>query len=155
MKLLIQNTQILGFGEDIIETQDSFKTHDAIYPKHVVPDAHIIELEVPQDFSLSTYFFDGQELKRIPPPPPSLEEYKTAVQSLLDSTAQSMNYDDIKSAVTYADEPSVPKFQDEGKRLRAWRSLVWEECYSIMEQVDAKELDAPSVQTLIDLLPKY
>lgn len=69
------------------------------------------------------------------------------VQSYLDSKAKSYGYDDIRSAVTYADEPSVPLFQEQGLAFREWRSLVWERCY------EALEAGGPSEEELLAVLP--
>ncbi len=66
-----------------------------------------------------------------------IESIKAAVQSHMDTTAQSLGYDDIKTAVTYAEEPAVPKFQAEGQALRAWRSLVWAKCYQLLDEVQS------------------
>lgn len=66
-----------------------------------------------------------------------IESIKAAVQSHMDAAAQAMGYDDIKTAVTYADEPSVPRFQAEGQALRAWRSLVWAKCYQLLDEVQS------------------
>ncbi len=73
-----------------------------------------------------------------------------AVQRHLDVTAQASGYDDIKTAVTYADEPAVPRFEAEGKALRAWRSLVWE---SALKTLEAGSL--PSADKLIASLPGF
>lgn len=54
-----------------------------------------------------------------------------AVQGMLDSTAQSKGYDNINSAIGYAEEPSVEKFQLEGRAFRQWRSLCWAKCYEL------------------------
>lgn len=78
----------------------------------------------------------------------------TAIQSHMDKTAQSLNYDDIKTACTYADEPAVPKFQSEGQVFRAWRSLVWAYCYAQLDAVTAGERAVPTVDVLIGELPK-
>lgn len=75
------------------------------------------------------------------------------VQDLLDATARSFRYDDIKTAVTYADESAVSKFQVEGLALRSWRSLVWERCYQILEDVLAGTRDIPTDEELIAELP--
>ena len=56
------------------------------------------------------------------PPPPTRDEL---VQRHLDAVARSFGYDDLVTAISYAEEPAVPKFQDEGRALRAWRSMVW------------------------------
>lgn len=96
-----------------------------------------------------------------PPPAPApitfderLASLRTHVQEYMDSMARSLGYDDIKTAVTYADEPSVPKFQNEGRALRAWRSSVWFTCYELLDRVKAGEASEPSEKTLTGLLPR-
>lgn len=71
------------------------------------------------------------------------------VQKHMDDAAISLGYDDLKTAVTYADEPSVPKFQAEGQALRAWRSKVWAKCYQMLSEGG----QAPSDESLIASLP--
>jgi hypothetical protein len=78
-----------------------------------------------------------------------------AVQNHLDQKAQSLGYDDIKTAVTYADEPAVAKFQQEGKALRAWRSRCWGYCYSALDSVMAGSRSIPTVDELILELPIF
>ena len=89
--------------------------------------------------------------------PKSPEEIKAAltaaVQRHLDATANAFGYDNILSAVTYADESVVQKFQEDGMKFRAWRSLVWGMCYHIMDQVERREREIPSVEQLISELP--
>ena len=58
-----------------------------------------------------------------------ISSLSNAVQEHLDKEAQKLGYDNIKSAVTYAEEPVVAKFQLEGIAFREWRSLVWAKCY--------------------------
>ena len=91
------------------------------------------------------------------PPPPTKEQkvqaVKAAVQGLMDSAAQSAGYDDIKSAVTYADEPEVPKFQNEGRAFRRWRSDVWFRCYALLADVDGGTIPEPTIEELIAMLP--
>lgn len=76
-----------------------------------------------------------------------------AVQNHLDSAARNAGYDDIKSAVTYADEPAVPKFQAEGQAFRAWRSLTWAACYAILGDVLDNKRIVPAVEELLAELP--
>lgn len=80
---------------------------------------------------------------------------RTTVQSHLDAQAQALNYDDIRTAVTYADEPAVPRFQAEGIALRAWRSRVWDAAYAVLNAFQAGERPAPSAAELIAVLPVY
>lgn len=76
-----------------------------------------------------------------------------AVQAHLDSTAQAAGYDNVTSAVTYADEPVVPKFQAEGKAFRAWRSLVWAHCIKVLDEVNSGARNIPTESELIGELP--
>jgi hypothetical protein len=86
-------------------------------------------------------------------PPPTAEQImqrlEARVQSWLDEQARALGYDDIKSAVTYADEPAVPRFQQEGQALRRLRSLVWARCYEILSAVQAGQRSIPSEEELI------
>ncbi|WKN20789.1 hypothetical protein [Azotobacter vinelandii] len=77
----------------------------------------------------------------------------SAVQAHLDAEARALGYDDIRSAVTYADEPAVPKFQAEGIAFRSWRSLCWDYCYAQLAAVDAGEREAPTAAQLVSELP--
>ena len=81
--------------------------------------------------------------------------YETAVQSHLDNQAQLLRFDNIMTAVSYADEPSVPSFQQEGLALRAWRSLVWAYVYQALDDVLTGERAQPSIEQLISELPTF
>jgi len=93
------------------------------------------------------------------PPPPSQSDIEAAkvalVQNHMDKTAQALRYDNIATAVTYAEEPSVPRFQSEGQALRAWRSMVWNECYEILAEVQAGSRPVPTDEELIAALPQF
>lgn len=79
----------------------------------------------------------------------------SAVQSHMDKAAQSLGYDDIKTAVTYAEEPAVAKFQAEGRALRAWRSLVWDKCYGELAKVQASIRSMPTPAEAVSELPVF
>lgn len=51
--------------------------------------------------------------------------WRVVVKAYADMVARSFDFDDMAEAVTYADEPAVPKFQVLGAALRAWRSILW------------------------------
>lgn len=95
----------------------------------------------------------------VAPPPPSAAQIQAqltaVVQAHLDAQAQALGYDSIFTAVTYADEPAVPKFQADGQALRAWRSLVWEAGYALLAQVQAGEAPIPTPEALIASLPAF
>lgn len=88
-----------------------------------------------------------------PPPEQKKKAIADMVQAHLDATAQVYGFDDIRNAVSYADEPAVPSFQTHGLALRAWRSLVWQKCYAVLAQVEAGEIVEPSGAELMAMLP--
>ena len=91
------------------------------------------------------------------PPPPTADQITAArvaaVQAHMDAAAAARGYDDIKTAVTYADEPAIPRFQAEGQAFRAWRSLVWAHCYQVLDDVQSGRRAIPSEADLIAELP--
>lgn len=91
-----------------------------------------------------------------PPPTPEqiIEAMRVAIQAHMDAATKGYGYDDIKAAVTYADEPAVPKFQAEGRAFRAWRSLVWAHAYGVLDEVQAGDREQPTVEELIAELPE-
>jgi hypothetical protein len=87
------------------------------------------------------------------PPPPTAEQIMSRLVSRvkfwLDSQARALGYDDIKSAVSYAEEPAVPQFQQEGQALRRLRSLAWARCYEILNAAQAGQRPVPTEEELI------
>lgn len=94
-------------------------------------------------------------LKDPPAPTPEqvVAQYQAVIQAHMDAAAKAAGYEDIKSAVTYADEPAVPKFQQEGKAFRAWRSLVWAKCYELLAAVQAGTRPPMTAEEVISELP--
>lgn len=103
--------------------------------------------------------FDAEGLPVIVPCAPPTEAqliglYTQAIQTHMDSRALLFGYDDIKTAVTYAEEPSVPRFQSEGQAFRAWRSACWDYCYTLLAAVKARQRELPGVDQLVAELPE-
>lgn len=94
-------------------------------------------------------------------PEPTIEEQQAriqkqltdAVQFVLDSKAQELNYDSCLSVCSYIDT-GFPKFDSEGRAFRAWRSQVWAKSYEILAQVQAGQRAIPTEEQLIAELPK-
>jgi hypothetical protein len=80
-------------------------------------------------------------------------ELVAAVQAHMDAVAQAWGYTNMVYAVSYADEPAVLQFQQEGMALRAWRSAVWGACYELLAQVQANTRAIPTVAELVAELP--
>ncbi|OPA92393.1 hypothetical protein BFW87_17430 [Pseudomonas fluorescens] len=81
-------------------------------------------------------------------------EITAAVQQFLDQTAKSAGYDDIKNAISYADEPAVQRFQAQGQAFRAWRSVCWAYCHEQFDAVEQKKRELFSPQSLVSELPQ-
>lgn len=79
--------------------------------------------------------------------------FELGIQRLLDAAAQSRGYDSIATAVSYAEEPAVPRFQDDGKAFRAWRSRVWAYAYQELAKVKAGEREIPTLDAFLAELP--
>jgi len=77
-----------------------------------------------------------------------------AIQAKLDAAAQALGYDSILAAISYADEPSVAKFQAEGVALRAWRSAVWAAVTPALDAV-VNGGTVPTAAALLATLPTF
>lgn len=93
------------------------------------------------------YLWDGQSFT---PPPPRVRtpeevqaEIIAATQARLDAFARTRNYDDIKSACTYAG-CSVPKFNTEGSYCQDRRAETWAKLYEMLAEVTAGTRPMPT-----------
>jgi hypothetical protein len=132
----------------------------------VTPDGHLVRdvdgAFIPSDLGNSDYaaylaWVAAGNTPTVPAPAPvDLQKQLTDfVQGLMDAKAQSYHYDDLTTAVTYAEEASVPQFQQEGQAFRAWRSQVWASAYSILGEVQAGTRAFPTVAEVPALLPPF
>jgi hypothetical protein len=114
-----------------------------------------LEMRFPADVLAQIVVQDAS----VEPPAPSVQEriasLQAAVQMHLDAQARALGYDDLKTAATYAEEPAVPRFQEEGRALRAWRSAVWAACYGLLGQWQAGDLVEPTASELIEQMPAF
>lgn len=86
-------------------------------------------------------------------PAPTVESLTALVQAHIDAVAQAWGYDNVYTAVTYADEPAVKAFADEGKALRAWRSRVWAAARQTLADVQSGKTPPPTIEEFITSLP--
>jgi len=73
------------------------------------------------------------------------------VDDLLDIEAQSVNYDNIVSACSYA--AVANQFQAESQGFVVWRANVWSNLYALMAEVQVGTRALPTLAELIDQLP--
>lgn len=80
------------------------------------------------------------------------QEFTKKIQQRLDHFASSRNYDDIKSACSYANDPN-PKFASEAAYCILKRSETWTKGYEIMNDVQNNVRAAPTWKELEAELP--
>lgn len=84
---------------------------------------------------------------------PTAKEIEAAIQSSLDTFAQSWGYNDIASACTYVGDPCA-KFNNEATLLRQWRSDTWLTVESVDAQIAAGTQPYPqTIEAAMALLP--
>ena len=91
-----------------------------------------------------------------PPPEPTIEEiikgYEDAVQAYLDQTAQSRDYDNTYTCLSYLSSTDET-WNRESHAFNAWRDQVWRKCHEILNAVMAGDMVMPTVDELINILP--
>ena len=80
--------------------------------------------------------------------------FEQAIQARLNEAAIAARYDSIATAVSYAEEPAVPKFQNDGIAFRAWRSLVLAYAYEQLALVLAGGREQPTVEAFLLEFPE-
>ena len=73
--------------------------------------------------------------------------------NILKERAKEYGYKSCESAISYAAEPSIPKFQAEGKAFRAWRSKFWDAINTVKQDVLSNKRTIPSFEELIQEVP--
>lgn len=84
-----------------------------------------------------------------------LAAMRATVQTAVNAIAQALDFDSIEEAMTYADEPAVPKYQALARALRAWRSLVWFEFDAVLAEMKSGKPAPKDADTLLARLPKF
>lgn len=142
-----------GTVQEVIRPLDGFSIDERFAPDFVASLIEVRGGDAPQVGDI----FNGETFDApapVQPDPAVVQAAKVAmVQAHMDERARTLRYDNIANAITYADEPAVPKFQGEGQAFRAWRSLVWARCYEILAEVEAGDRDVPTDAELIAELP--
>lgn len=123
-----------------------------VYPvtDGLVPDGHVTT-----GWALE---WDGETVTRVftsePAPVPSVDDFRIAVQSHIDATAQSRQYENGVSLASYRNDPNEA-WANEAAAFIAWRSDVWAFVFGWMADVHAGT-DAPpeSAEALVAALPE-
>lgn len=75
-----------------------------------------------------------------------------AVDAHLNAAAQAKGYDSILSAALRAALPQSP-FHAEGVAFGNWMDATYAKCYDVLAKVQADEIDEPTQEELIAMLP--
>lgn len=81
-----------------------------------------------------------------------IKGYENAVQSHLDTVAQSRGYDNTYTCLSYI-ASTDETWKREAAAFNAWRDAVWRKCHKILDMVANDQMAVPTVEELITLLP--
>ena len=94
----------------------------------------------------------GGSWQVVPPVPPSMDDYTTAIDSHVEATAQSKGYNSAAHLSGYATS-TVPEWASEAAAFISWRDQVWLTAIEILRQLTAGEIEQPTIEDLIASLP--
>jgi len=84
---------------------------------------------------------------------PAISDYTSAINALIDGTAQSRRYDSGLSLSTYVQSANL-EWATEAKVFVEWRDAVWLYCYAELAKVQACERPQPDVSDFLAELPE-
>ena len=110
------------------------------------------EMDVVQAFDGQWYVSGYEPAPPAPTPEQIIRGYEDAVQAYLDQTAQSRDYDNTYTCLSYLSSTDEI-WNREAHAFNAWRDQVWRKCHEILNAAMAGEIPAPTVEELIAMLP--
>lgn len=84
--------------------------------------------------------------------PPSVDEYRRAIQTKIDATAQERGYDSGVTCSSYLGSTS-PTWAAEAGAFVSWRDAVWGYAYGELAKVEGGDREQPSVAGIVSELP--
>lgn len=134
----------LGEGERMV-TYDP-PVHDEEL-EQVQPVTPVPELQMAVEFEVSTK--PGVSAQDI-----WMRRRSAAVQTLLDSEAVAHGYDNIVSAVSYANS-GHPVFGPEGQAFLSWRDECWQKLFDVMNTAFGSGAPAPTEAEVVAAMPVF
>lgn len=86
------------------------------------------------------------------PLPLTIDDYRLAIQALVDETAQQRNYDSGLTCASYVGSTN-PLWASEAAAFVAWRDAVWAYAYAELAKVEGGQRPQPSVMEIVADLP--
>jgi hypothetical protein len=87
-------------------------------------------------------------------PVPSVEQYRRAIQSLIDSKAVALQYDSGATLASYVNS-TIEQWAAEAQAFVAWRDAVWLYALAELDKVQRGESNQPSVEAFLAELPVF
>lgn len=138
MKALIKDNKVVQVSEN------EFPVHPSL-----------IWMDCPAECEAGWILNNGQlEAPVIPPKTQEeiLEEYKDRMQSHVDLKAQEKNYKNGFTCATYTNSTNA-QWKAEADAFIAWRDDVWEYAIGVQTQVEAEEIEPPTLEDFINNAP--
>ena len=81
-----------------------------------------------------------------------MDKKKDILGQELDAKAQEKAYDNGFALASYATSTD-DTFRNEAQTFVAWRDKCWRKCYEILAQFESGEIEMPSVEYVMGVLP--
>lgn len=98
---------------------------------------------------------DGTAFSPPPPaetPPPTIDDFRLAIQGHVDAIARGRNYDSGNSLASYVASTNAV-WAAEAQAFVVWRDAVWLYAYSELDKVQTGAREVPTVEAFIGELP--
>ncbi len=84
--------------------------------------------------------------------PPTIHDFRRAIQAHVDATAQARSYDSGVTCSSYVNSTNEA-WAAEAATFVAWRDAVWAHAYAELAKVESGQRGQPSVADIINELP--
>lgn len=84
---------------------------------------------------------------------PKLEDYQSAIQTMVDETARAKQFNDGVTMASYV-ASTVEPWAAQAQAFVAWRDNVWQYAYAELSKVQADEREKPTVAAFLGELPE-
>ncbi|MGE6387386.1 hypothetical protein ACQKEN_17180 [Pseudomonas sp. NPDC078416] len=141
------------WDDEMLAPYGAFRIYEDVYP-----DLQMLETAIPGAIEKREDGKYHQAWIVLPADPEQLiaaitAEYKGQVELYMNNTAVAHGYLNMLEVISYADEPVVAKFQNDGRAFRKWRSLVWEYAQVQIPLIATKQRPKPTAEAFLAELP--
>lgn len=152
-RIIDENGEVeVGIGNpDAVFTENSDGT--VTYVRDFYQSIGMTLMEVEEAYNGAWYVAGKAPAPPAPTPEQIIKGYEDAVQAHLDATAQSRDYDNTYTCLSYLSSTDEI-WRRESNAFNAWRDQVWRKCHEILNAVMQEGFPPPTVDELINQLPK-